>query len=147
MFAFLNVFRRQHPEERHEQFSLDAVAAALHGVRGRPKPRRIVSSVKLAVQFPGDFGAKDWRRLERELDCLLPPLENGNFPHGWETVFDLANYVAEKRVELEPPREVTVTAWRKAQIFVGVRDCLGGLRSLPVDPQAVHREAFVQDFV
>jgi hypothetical protein len=132
----------------HPQFALDEVAAALHVVRGRPSSRRIVNSVKLALQFASDFGAKDWRRLERELDVVLPPLEARkavlDFPSKWETVFDVADYLAAKRLEFEPPPERTLAAWRNAQIFAGVRDALEDATGLR--PQMIHREAsFVKD--
>ena len=128
------------------QFALDTLAAALHQVRGRPRPRRIVNSIKLRVQFPGDFTERDWQRLQNELDVLLPPLAAMMFPHAWETVFELADFVASKRPELLPPTERTLTAWRKAQVFAGVRDCI--VEQLNVKPEEVRREAsFVKDLL
>jgi hypothetical protein len=136
-------FRRR-PAHCYTQFALDEVAAALHQVRGQPRPRPIVNSIKLRLQFPGDFTAKDWPRLERELDCLLPALENGELRRAWETVFDLAAYLATKRVELDPPRERTLAAWRNSQVFAGVRDCM--VEQLALQPYEVFREArFVED--
>lgn len=132
--------------EPRPQFALDTLAAALHQVRGRPRPRRIVNSIKLYVQFPGDFTNHDWLRLQEELDVLLPPLEGMMFPPPWETVFDLADFVASKRSELSPPTERTLTAWRKAQVFAGVRDCI--VEQLNVKPEEVWREAsFVKDLL
>lgn len=132
--------------EPRPQFSLDTLAAALHQVRGRPRPRRIVNSIKLCVQFPGDFTERDWQRLQDELDVLLPPLEAMTFPHRWETVFDLADFVASKRPELSPPTERTLTAWRNAQVFAGVRDCI--VEQLNFKPEEVWREAsFVKDLM
>lgn len=132
--------------EPRPQFALDTLAAALHQVRGRPRPRRIVNSIKLRVQFPGDFTHRDWQRLQDELDVLLPPLEGMMFPHCWETVFDLADFVASKRPELSPPQERTLTAWRNAQVFAGVRDCI--VEQLNFKPEEVWREAsFVKDLM
>lgn len=132
--------------EPRPQRALDTLAAALHQVRGRPRPRRIVNSIKLRVQFPGDFTDRDWQRLQSELDVLLPPLEAMAFPHSWATVFDLAEFVATKRPELLPPQEYTLTAWRNAQVFAGVRDCI--VEQLNFKPEEVWREAsFVKDLM
>lgn len=141
----LNYFTRPRFEHCYPRMALDEVAAALHAVRGQPKPRRIVNSIKLLQQFPGDFAARDWRRLQEELDCLLPPLENGQLPCGWETVFDLAAYVATKRVEFDPPAEFTLAAWRNAQVFAGVRDCM--VEQLALEPYEIHRDgSFAYDY-
>jgi hypothetical protein len=120
------------------------LAAALHRLRGKPRPRRIVNSLKLLSQFPGDFSPRDWNRLAQELGIPLPPLERGQFPHAWQTVWDLALYVAERRPDWEFTSELSVRDWREAQIFAGVRDCLIDATGYP--PAKIHREAsFVND--
>ncbi len=144
MYGLFSRWSGRVASEPRPQRALDTLAAALHQVRGRPRPRRIVNSIKLRVQFPGDFTNHDWLRLQEELDVLLPPLEAMTFPHAWETVFDLADFVASKRTELSSPMERTLTAWRNAQVFAGVRDCI--VEQLNFKPEEVWREAsFVKD--
>ena len=121
-------WRRSAPGLNPGQHALDELAAALHTVRGKPRPRRIVNSTKLPMQFPADFTSRDWRRLELALDVVLPPLRGQGsrlaFPEGWETVFDVAFYLAARRREWGPPQDSSLAAWRNAQVFVGVRECL-----------------------
>jgi hypothetical protein len=92
-----------------------------------------VNSIKLAQQLPGDFTLQDWQRLECELNCLLPAQSD------FETVFDLADYVATQREDLEPPLDRSLAAWRNAQIFAGVRDCLA--YAAGVEAHLIYREA------
>jgi hypothetical protein len=128
---------------------LDELAAAFHIVRGRPKPRRVVNSLDLRAQFPGDFSPRDWQRLESELGCSLPPLvpcEDGHaleFPNNWQTLHDLVMHVAWHRTDWDLPGELTLPTWRDAQIFAGVRDCF--VTTTGVAKHAIVREALISE--
>lgn len=111
--------------------------------------RRIVRSLKLSAQFPGDFAPRDWQRLACALDCYLPPLEfspqgGWQFPHQWQTIAELLAYAAMAHPEWILPESITLTDWVRAQIFAGVRDCVQNACGLP--KEAIHRDAsFVND--
>lgn len=124
--------------------ALDELAAAFHAMRGRPTPRRIVRSLKLSAQFPGDFSPRDWDRLADALDCELPLLEfstqgGWNFPRQWQTVADLLAQVATAHPEWILPETIVTHDWIRAQIFVGVRDCI--VAATGVAREEVYREA------
>src|SRR5215212_4625083 len=100
--------------------ALDEVAAAINSARFLP----VVSAVGLEELFRGPLTPKQWAAIQYHLDCRLPPLVfvQGHWflPDGFETIRDLADYVADARPDWDPPTEYSVAAWRNAQIFVRV---------------------------
>jgi hypothetical protein len=122
---------------------LDELAEALSAIQGGPS-RRIAASVELRQQFGLPITPSCWRALEQQLNCPLPPLQRRtdglwSYPRGWRTVWDLADYLAERRQGWQPPRGRTESDWREAQVFVGVRACL--VEALNVDREEVVRTA------
>lgn len=121
---------------------LDEVADAIRIARGgRTIP--VQSSVALREVLGDPVTPEQWAALQRHLGCPLPPLE---FDQGhwfrtddFKTVWELAEYVARCRPEWVAASELTVAAWRNAQIFAGVRVEVAGAGNL--DLSEVVREA------
>jgi hypothetical protein len=67
------------------------------------------------------------------------PEDLWSFPRGWTTVWDLADYLAERRPGWGAPTGRELPDWREAQIFVCVRACL--VEALNVSPEEVVRSA------
>jgi hypothetical protein len=123
---------------------LDELAEALHTVRGKPCPRRVVASLELREQFGLPITPTRWQELGRQLSVSLPPLKRHpgrlwSFPDGWRTVCDLALSLAEQRTGGELAADCSAGDWQEAQIFIGVRDCL--VEVALVDPEAIVRSA------
>jgi hypothetical protein len=123
---------------------LDELADALSAAHGHPCPRRIAGTVGLPGQFGLPITPSRWAALEQRLACSLPPLQRRgdglwSFPRGWTTVWDLADYLAERRPGWGFPSGRELADWREAQIFVCVRDLL--VEALNVSPEQVVRSA------
>jgi hypothetical protein len=119
---------------------LDEVAEAIQAARGR-LPQPVVSHFGLCEQFGEPLTPREWNRIQRSLGCSLPALwfDQGHWflPEGFATIWDLVEHAARRHPEWEPPTERSVTAWREAQVFVGVRVVI-------VDAGAVDREVVVR---
>ncbi|VTR99980.1 unnamed protein product [Gemmata massiliana] len=120
---------------------LDEVAAAVHAARYCFRP--VHTATGLEEQFAAPITPRQWTAIQRRLACDIPPLEfeQGHWflPDGFVTVWDLVDHVARYHPEWELPSERTKSAWREAQIFVGVRVCIAGAGSL--DEKDVVRSA------
>lgn len=124
--------------------TLDELAAALRAVRSSFHTGPVVRTVRLARQFGLPVAPDTWGQLARRLGCALPPLAGDRawgwgFPHGWQTVRDLAEYVAGQKSGWEPPGACSEADWREAQVFAGVRAQL--VEALNLDPDEVTRQA------
>jgi hypothetical protein len=122
---------------------LDEVAAAINLARYLP----LVSEVGLEELFRGPLAPKQWATIQHHLDCGLPPLVfvHGHWflPDGFETIWDLADYVADAHPDWDPPEEYSVAEWRNAQIFVRVRVTL--VECYSVQPEDVTRDTRLID--
>jgi hypothetical protein len=96
---------------------LDELADAYHRAQGCPQPRRITLATTLVGCFPTA------KRLPTE----------------WVDLWEIADDLARRYPDWEPLHERTATAWREAQIFVGVRQVL--VEALNVEPNQVVRSA------
>jgi hypothetical protein len=108
---------------------LDELADAIHAARGGRHPRRVTTSLALRDQFDMPITPSQWAAVARHLCCFLPTLRPAprgllSFPRGLTTVPVLAANIAVWRPDLEPAVCCTETAWRDAQVFAGVRECL-----------------------
>jgi hypothetical protein len=121
---------------------LDEVADAIRIARGgRTVP---VHTCVLLREVLGDpITPAQWAALQRHLGGVLPPLvlDQGHWfrTDDFETVWDLAEYVARLRRDWEPVLSATVADWQNAQIFAGVRVEVAGAGNL--DATEVVREA------
>lgn len=101
---------------------LDEVADAIRIARGgRTVP--VHTSVVLCEILGDAITPTQWSAIQRHLGCELPPLvlDQGHWfrTDGFQTVWDLADFVARCRPEWEAVTDSTVAAWQNAQIFAG----------------------------
>ena len=88
--------------------ALDELAEAISTAHGSPSPCRIATSVELRRQFSLPITPSRWAVLAQHLACPLPALDRPKtglwaFPHGWKTVWDIVDYLAGHRPDLQRP--------------------------------------------
>jgi hypothetical protein len=126
---------------------LDELADGLHAMRPTGLPRVIIDRVELGRQFKLPITPRAWHTLAGRLACILPSLQSRrsglwSFPNRCNTVWDLARFVADQHTDWETPPRMSVSDWREAQVFAGVRACL--VDALNVDSEEVVRSARLQ---
>ncbi len=140
---FNNCFHRESPLQEPMR-ALDDVAEAIRSFRSSSRRTTpVVRSIALRDQFSLPVTPSVWLYLEKELNHSLPPLCKSpqglwDLPLNWQTVFDLAEYVAQRSDRIGP-KDYSTAEWVNAQIFAGVRTQL--LDALNLKKCDIHRKS------